>query len=274
MNKLYQSIPKHIKGWKAGAKDEIYNRETLYEYINGGAELYLTYCFQEVFARRFLHSDSSEIVLDIYDMGSSEDAYGIFSCEREDEDVGIGQDSEYGGGLLQFWKDRYFVSIIAIGDEKSVKPAILELGQTVASAINSTGKKPKLLSLLPEKGLQCNNIRYFHSHVCLNNFYFLANENILHITNDTDCIFASYHVGGDTGYLLLLQYESDSQANSAYESFLTYYMPEARETGIARMENNRWTVALCNQSIITIIFDVLDKEWALDILSDIRLNKR
>jgi hypothetical protein len=33
-------------------------------------------------------------MLDIYDMGNADDAFGIFSVEREDEEIGIGQDSE------------------------------------------------------------------------------------------------------------------------------------------------------------------------------------
>jgi hypothetical protein len=91
---LYQDLPSRVGKWKAHDKDEFYNRDTLYQYINGGAELYLAFDFQQVFVRRHIGSDNTEIILDIYDMGNADDAFGLFSVEREDEEIGIGQDSE------------------------------------------------------------------------------------------------------------------------------------------------------------------------------------
>ncbi len=43
VEKIFDSIPKEILYWKAEAVDEFYDRERLYEYIDGGAELYLTW---------------------------------------------------------------------------------------------------------------------------------------------------------------------------------------------------------------------------------------
>ena len=114
-------------------EDEFYNRSTLYEYIDGGAELYLAYDFQEVFVRRYAGPGDTEIILDIYDMGSASEAFGVFSVEREDQDLGIGQGSEYGGGLLRFWKGRFFVSILTTGDAQKAKPAIIQAGKSSRS---------------------------------------------------------------------------------------------------------------------------------------------
>ena len=165
MNDLYQSLPKQILDWEAKDKDEIFNRETLFDYINGGAELYLTYDFKQVFVRRFTGPQQDEIVVDIFDMGSSSEAFGIFTCERDDEDAGIGQGSEYGDGLLRFWKNRFFVSILAISDEQIAKSIILELGRKIADAIDLTGQEPPLLKYLPDEGLQKNRIRYYYGDV-------------------------------------------------------------------------------------------------------------
>ena len=72
----------------------VYNRDTIYKHINGGAELYLAYGFKEVLVRKYLGPNNIEMVLDIYDMGNSMDAFGVFSTEREDDEAGVGQDSE------------------------------------------------------------------------------------------------------------------------------------------------------------------------------------
>ena len=86
---LFQSLPGQVGEWQARDEDEQYNRNTLFEYINGGAELYLAYDFQQALVRRYTGPNNAEIILDIYDMGNSEDAFGIFSVERQDEDIGI-----------------------------------------------------------------------------------------------------------------------------------------------------------------------------------------
>jgi len=271
VNNLYQSIPKQIMNWKAKDKDEIYNRETLYDYLNGGAELYLTYDFKQVIVRRFIGLDQDEIVLDIYDMSSSTEAFGIFSIEFEEEDVGIGQGSEYGSGLLRFWKERFFVSIITMGDEQTTKPAILELGRAVAAAIDTTGPEPALLKFLPEKKLQKDRIRYLHSYIPLNNHYYIASENILNLDQKTDCVFAEYRVNNeDSAYLLLIQYENELQAKKAHAAFLKIYMPEALETEFAQMENQKWTMAKTQQNMVKIVFEAPDKNWASELLSAVK----
>jgi hypothetical protein len=115
---LYQSIPAQIMDWKVKVKDRTFDRKTIFKYIDGGAELYLAYDFQQVFARTFSGPGDNEIMLDIYDMGSAAEAFGIFTSEREDEEAGIGQGSEYSEGLLRSWKDRFFVSILLVGDSR------------------------------------------------------------------------------------------------------------------------------------------------------------
>ena len=87
MDSMYLSIAKQIKEWKIGGADKIYDR------INGGAELYLTYDFKEAFAWKYFGPGDSEIVLDIYDMGSLAESLGGFTSEREADKACIGQPS-------------------------------------------------------------------------------------------------------------------------------------------------------------------------------------
>lgn len=274
-NDLYQSIPDNILGWKAYGEDAVYDRDTLFDYMNGGAELYLAYDFKKVFARRFYGPDENEIVLDIYDMGSSEEAFGIFSLDREDEEADIGQGSTYGFGLLRFWKDRYFVSINSLGDEQAAEPVILELGKAVEALIKQEGPEPALLSYLPEKNLKKDRTSYFHSNISLNNRFFIASENILDLSNQTNCVFAEYSVNSErTAYLLLIQYENNARAETAYKSFIGSYIPEAQDSGIDQMENGKWTMAKVEQGMVLVVFEAPDKEWAHELQSETKFNER
>ena len=106
------SLPSEIAGWKWDGKEMKHDSKSVFQYMNGAAELYLAYDFQNLRVRRFEKPNQPPITLELYDMASSENAYGVFSFERQDEPVGIGQGSEF-EEMLRFWKGKYFLSIYA-----------------------------------------------------------------------------------------------------------------------------------------------------------------
>jgi hypothetical protein len=214
-------------------------------------------------------------MLDIYDMGSSMDAYGVFTSEREDEQIGIGQGSEYGGGLLRFWKDRYFVSILAIGDEQTAKPAVVKLAKSIDALIKSTGPEPDILSCLPHNGLDMKSVRFFHTQMLLNKHYYVADENILNLNKTTDCVLAEYPDNEiSSTYLLLIRYRNDSQAREAYKGFLNTYMPEAGTEGYTRTENKKWALAKLQKTMVGIVFDAPSKNRAIDLMSEVIFQRK
>ena len=265
-----QSMPKQIGAWKADGKDQVFDRETIFKYIDGGAELYLAYDFRQVFCRKFSGPGHSEIVLDIYDMGTAADAFGIFTSEREDEDAQIGQGSEFGGGLLRFWKDHFFVSILASNGDEKTDHAVIELGKAVDHALPAIGAEPDLLKCLPQANLDKKKIRFFHQPLLLDKHYFVANENILNLGPKTDCLLAEYPLNKeDFLVLLLVRYENQAQANAAYDHFVQNYMPEAKD-GLAQMENKKWTMARLEQNSLRIVFEAIDQQMASDFQKAIR----
>jgi len=264
---FFESIPDEIQGWKAQGKDEIYNKETLFALINGGAELYLDYGFRGTFVRRYMGPEKREISLEIYDMGRSEDAFGVFSSERQDEDIGIGQGSEYGGGLLRFWKDRYFVSLTSTGEESRVREVMIALAKETAKAIPREGPKPRLVSLLPEKGLQKKTIRFFHTAAILDRQYFLSNRNILHLGKDTDCVLAKYADGDRAAQVLMVQYTGADEAREAHDDFVSSYVPEARDTGKAKLENGKWAFVRSQGALLIIVLDATSESLGQRLVS-------
>ncbi|MFC1493083.1 DUF6599 family protein [candidate division KSB1 bacterium] len=272
---LYSSLPEEIDGWSKSDEDARYDRETLYGYMNGGAELYLAFDFQEVFVRRFSDPENNEIVLDIYNMGSPAEAFGIFSCDVEDEDAGIGQGSEHGPGLLRFWKDRYFVSIVAMSEDERTNKAMLLVARAVESVIPVTGSLPGLINCLPQSGIKKDRTSFFHSNVSLNNRYFIASENILNLTNTTDCVFAEYgDESEETGFVLVVEYKTGGEALTAFDSFQKSYMPDADDKGIIKTESGNWTSVKLNGNIISIVFEAPTEQRANELQSQITLQER
>jgi hypothetical protein len=256
-------IPKQVLDWKASGPDAVYDRKTLYDYMDGGAEVYLAFDFREVFVRKYADAAGNEMNLDIYDMGSPAEAFGLFSCDRQDPEAGIGQGSEYGPGLLRFWRGRYFVSVTVSGNEEKAEKTVLELGKAVAPLLGPDGAFPEMLKLLPSAGLQPDKTSYFHNHVHLSNRYFVSSENILNLDEKTECLFAEYEApGGDAGRLLVVRYHDAAKARAAASSFLKLFLPGADADGAALNENKKWTVLKTRDNILAVVFEGSSKAYA------------
>ena len=59
-------LPDILEGWDVVEEDQVYDRDNLYEYINGGAELYLSYSFRKVINRIYTAPEQPEILVDIF----------------------------------------------------------------------------------------------------------------------------------------------------------------------------------------------------------------
>lgn len=274
---MQRLVPKAMHGWKAEGRDRVFDRKTIYDYLDGGAEAYLTYDFRQLFSRRFAKSGAPSIIVDMFDMGSAKDAFGIFTFERDSGHVGIGQDSEYAAGLLRFWKGRYFVAITAERETPASRQAALSLGRRIAAAISSPGKRPDIIAALPSEGLLPLSVRYFHTHSALNYHYFLAHENILNLDRRTEAVLARYAAAPKKKtVLLVVRYPDAAAAARALRKFVAAYMPEAQQGGVARLENRTWAAVSRHASTLVAVFESPREGHARTLIADVkaRLTRR
>ncbi|HSA95653.1 MAG TPA: DUF6599 family protein, partial [Acidobacteriota bacterium] len=137
--RLASLVPATVGPWLSEA-EEIYGPGPIFDRIDGAGEIYRPSNMKLRLARRFHKDGRPDIAVDAYDMGSPEDASGVFTRELDGEDAGIGQGSSYRAGLLSFWKDRYFVSVYAEEETSETRAAVLELGREIAAAIPGQGE--------------------------------------------------------------------------------------------------------------------------------------
>jgi hypothetical protein len=259
--------PPGLDGWKAEAPAE-YTPATAYTYMNGAAELFIAYRMRALTVVRYELPKRPAIILEIYRMGSPEDAYGLFSFESDDPGAGIGQGSEFGGGLLRFWKGPYFVSVYGDGAGEDAEAATLNLGRKIAGAISETGNPPRILSLLP-RGialLPLNQTWFLRSHILLNQRFFIAHKNILNLSGEAEAALGRYGSGAERMHFLLVKYPSEGKADEAYAGFVEAYMPDAKGEPSVRTENGKWTAAKKRGVFIAAVFDAPDKAYALKMI--------
>lgn len=262
-------IPKTVGPYLSEA-DHVYNAETIFQYIDGAGEVYRSYNMKLLVSRRFHKDGRPDIVVDLFDMGSSGDAFGVFTHDLDGEKAGIGQESTYKAGLLSFWKDRYFGSVFAEEETKDSKAAVLELGRLIAAAIPKEGPKPKLLSYLPIEGLDAGRVRYFHNYSILNYHFFVADNDILLLEQTASAVLAPYATAGGQSYLLVVGYPEEAKAARAFESFSKNYMPDAKKTGIVRTEDKRWTASAKAGDIVIVVFNADSDQFAMNQLASVQ----
>ena len=163
-----------IPGWKRTGPPEHYNKEALYGYIDGGAEIVLEYGFRELAVSKFkpaaAPAASKEIVLEIYRMSSGEAAFGLYSSKLEGEERGsprIKPDNWVGLGQANFVKGVYLVNILApdctdgeIGDLiAAVEPKVPGRGTA----------RPKGLGCLPREGMVPSSWHYIRGPLAARN---------------------------------------------------------------------------------------------------------
>lgn len=213
-------LPKEIDGWKTDREKEFDNK-TLYNHIDGGAELFLSFGFSKVYHRAYTDKDGNQIFVDIFYMNTSYDAFGVFSYTAGKIDSSYGQQSQIFPGAAIFWKNNLYISITSAPETEEGNKVINKLAKMIDSAITTKGPKPEILKYLPSGDLDTESIRYFRHYVWLNTHFFLSNENILNINQNTQAVTAQYGNKGDKSVLLLVEYKSDSEAAAAVEKFKT-----------------------------------------------------
>ena len=266
---LHASLPKQIQGWSAEPNDRFFDDETIFDYIDGAGEVYRAYNMRKCVSRRYTTPEGPAILLDIFDMQSSEDAFGVFTHDQDGEPVDVGQGGLYRSGWLSFWKGRFFVSIYMEEESGAAERAVRGLAKEVGSRIPQEGPKPQILSILPQKGLQPRTTRYLHHYIVLNYHFYLADDNILNLGPDTKATLAGYKRGEENAQLLLVQYSERGKAGKAHRRFLKTYLPEASSAGPFMLENSKWSAAALRGKLLVIILEADSQGLAETLLKEV-----
>ena len=266
---LTELLPTEHSGWKTANEDNFYNNETLYNYIDGGAELYLSYGFNKVISRNYIKPGQPEIRVDVFDMIKPRNAYGVYTHSREKIEHNFGQGSQTLIGAVLFWKDRYYVSVISQSETDEVTKAIHGIARIIDSSIPGEGKIPGVVKLLPEDNLVAESVTYFHHPVWLNYFAWLFEDNYLNITKETNAVWAKYETTQKRAMLLLVQYPDEHTARLGFNSFTKYFFPNPENGHITKDKNGRWISSRLGGKLFTAVFDAPDKDFAIVFIDKI-----
>jgi hypothetical protein len=203
--------------WKADGKPKIFKGKQLYDYIDGGAEIFYEYGFTQAIAQRYILGDKS-ITVDIYEMTHPKAAFGIFSVQRDSEmpPLEAGDDGTASDAMVAFCQERFYVVITANKPAPGTKQASIQIARAVSQKIRISSPLPDLTKMLPASHLVPRSTGYVSGLLGLNTQFYLGDSNILGINGHTvECVFARYKIQENQANLLVVRYPDPAAANAA-----------------------------------------------------------
>jgi len=208
-------LPVEVAGWMATGNSDNYDTETIFAYIDGHAEVYLAYGMQRCVSRRYRPANGdAEIVVDLFEMASPADAFGVFSHDRTGEDVAVGQGGIFRHGWLSFWKGSWYGSVYATGGDEDARQAVLDVGAAVAGAIEDAGDVPSLVTRMPSSGLDRTSVCYLRSPQILNAHVYVGGDNLFGLVPGVEAVVGKYDRGETAVHLILVRYLDEAMAET------------------------------------------------------------
>jgi len=212
-------FPETMANGSATRQAQDYDPKTVYDYMDGAADAYLRFDFQRIYTADYQVGERL-VVVEVYDMGSSAEAYGIFSTNPRGEGVQVAQGARFEGPMLRAWQDRFFIKIASDEDSKEFRNFATQMARHLVEGIGSQGPLPYLISFLPQKMLHPSQIRYLHTDADLNTAHYVSTDNVLQLAKGkTDVVFADGRLGGRPLKVAVVRYRTSADRAKALASF-------------------------------------------------------
>lgn len=202
-----------IPSWNLKDSVETYYGDDLFLYINGGADLYLEYGFDEVATGRYINYINNNILVDIYKMSSTDAAYGIFtiSSTLKGKPMKLGDQSFLYDYYLDIWKGPYFMRFTANNKNNGMIDTLLLFAKTVDLKITINGEKPPLTQAFILPGYQISNLKYFTGIIGLNNVFNFGHGSIASFSQGLYCNW-------EDKLLFVFSYKDDNKCREWFAS--------------------------------------------------------
>jgi len=167
----------------------------------------------EGFVNRIYSCDGqSDIVLDIFEMGSvAVQSLNHFPEEFQKGDTVLA-DMQYVNGALTFWKDQFYISITSSMESRELKEKKFELAYSVADALVHKEQKAGIISIIPVMPGLKPDVRFFDYYLLFDAFTPFSNSEVLNIGPAFPAVSALYEMDGKGVVVVLVEYDSKERA--------------------------------------------------------------
>jgi hypothetical protein len=241
-----------LEGWTQEEAPRTYDRDTLYDFMNGAADLYFTYGFESLAVGDYRGPEGGRLRVEVYRTATDADAYGLFAYNAYGEPIDLGVQGRWASESgLAFWQSRTYVQITA---RDAVDDADLQaFGQAVSAALPDSGASPTIVQAMPLQDLLPDSVRFFREQMALDNYLWLGPENVLGLGPDTEGALGTYTLNTGQATLLLVIFPNEARAESARQGLA--------EAGVADL-----VVARAAGRVLGAVFGEVDGKAAAELL--------
>jgi hypothetical protein len=198
-----------VTNWTRPIKLNTYDANNLWDKIDGAADSYLSYNFEELTIGDYTAKDGKYISLEVYRHKTPEDAFGIYSQERPQDGKfkNVGAQGYEVEGSFNFVSDRYYVKVRSNYSDAASMNTIREIAKKAAALISGTSMLPEILRLFPQKTKLPNTEQYINSNFL--GYSFLG-----------QAFTSTYSLNGSTFNLFIVKYASPASAKETLIKYL------------------------------------------------------
>ena len=174
--------PRAIDGsWEPIDSVRVFRGDDLFDFIDGGAPIFLEYGFRQAAIRRYALRSGSSLVCEAYEMEGPASAFGIFTSQNTgmDRGRGVGDGAVFSEYYVSFWKGRYFILVSGEEESEETQDAMMRMARSMEERVEGRGALPALVRDLPVDGLGCDDLVYIRGDLGLANTFVYGFDDML-----------------------------------------------------------------------------------------------
>ncbi|MBU0983480.1 MAG: hypothetical protein KKA42_06395 [candidate division Zixibacteria bacterium] len=206
-----------VEGWQKSEDLLRFVGHDLYGHIDGGAELFHEFGFEQLLVQRYAQGDN-EIDLEIYQMTEPTAALGIYlmKCGTEKPLPGLEMRNSGGASQILLLKDRFFIQLNNFLGDSTLIPAMTTLARQVTAGLPD--RQPLVvMDGLPPEGLMSGSARIIRGPYGLQPIYTFGKGDILQLDGRIFGAVGDYETeAGETWTTIVIPYPSPKNARAAF----------------------------------------------------------
>lgn len=196
-----------LEGWKQGEQNS-YSPDNLYMPIDGAADLFLRYNFEEMKSVEYSDGPDS-FTVEAYRHATQLDAFGIYSQGRPSKDIyiDVGVQGYAEPDSLIFLAGRHYVEMRAASVSEKSQVAMKAVAKLLASRLNEGASFPSFFSAFPNEGRKAHSEKY-------------VSQDILGYSFFKNAFQVDYDIGGKPYTLFAMRSADAAGASSMLKAYL------------------------------------------------------
>ena len=148
-----------VPGWSCTPDSTVYTASNLWDLIDGAADLFLEYRFEDLHLARYVGPAAIEVRVEIYRHATANDAFGMYAAERSTDYtfMTIGTQGYRAEGIVNLLCGEYYVKLSTMDTVRSAQGALVEIGKQVVVHLRRSCEWPEELRRLPVRGRIANS---------------------------------------------------------------------------------------------------------------------